>query len=59
MLFLLGYSIGQLIYSPVAKRFGRKPALYFGILVSLVGNLLCIISGPTDNLTLLVVAWLI
>ncbi len=56
MLFLLGYSIGQLIYSPVAKRFGRKPALYSGILVSLVGNILCMISGHTDNLTLLVVA---
>lgn len=59
MIFLLGYSIGQLIYSPVAKKFGRKPALYFGIIVSLVGNVLCIISGPADNLTLLVVARLI
>ncbi len=56
MLFLLGYSIGQLMYSPVAKRFGRKPALYLGIIISLVGNILCMISGPTDNLTLLLVA---
>lgn len=59
MLFLLGYSVGQLIYSPVAKRFGRKPALYVGIGVSIVGNILCIIAGHIDALGLLVVARLL
>lgn len=38
MLYLVGYSMGQLIYSPIAKRFGRKPALYIGIGVSLIGT---------------------
>ncbi|MCB1110736.1 MAG: MFS transporter [Chlamydiia bacterium] len=59
MLFLLGYSLGQLIYSPVAKRYGRKPALYVGIGVSLIGNFLCILAGYIDDLTLLVLARLI
>lgn len=26
--FLVGYALGQLVYGPIANRFGRKPALY-------------------------------
>ena len=56
MMFLLGYSLGQLIYSPIAKKFGRKPALYLGIGVSLLGNLFCIIASNFDAITSLVIA---
>ncbi|MCB1106758.1 MAG: MFS transporter [Chlamydiia bacterium] len=56
MLFLVGYSLGQLIYSPVAKRYGRKPALFLGLTLSLLGNILCILSAPFNSLFLLVVA---
>ena len=56
MVFLVGYSLGQLIYSPVAKRFGRKPALYIGISVSLIGAVLCALSGPLHNFALLIYA---
>lgn len=53
MFFLIGYSFGQLIYSPIAKRFGRKPAFYTGISISLFGSLLCILSGFLDHFSLL------
>ncbi len=56
MIFLVGYSLGQLIYSPLAKRFGRKPALYVGIAVSLVGSILCALSSPLNSFTLLIIA---
>lgn len=59
MIFLVGYSLGQLIYSPIAKRFGRKPALYIGISISLVGSALCAIAGPLHNFSLLIYSRLI
>ncbi|MGE3955052.1 MAG: MFS transporter [Parachlamydiales bacterium] len=52
-LFLLGYAFGQLIYGPLANRFGRKRALYLGIAITLVGNLMCALSGPLHTFALL------
>lgn len=59
MVYLIGYSLGQLIYSPLAKAFGRKPALYTGIGISLIGTTLCAISGPVDSFSLLITARMI
>lgn len=56
MIFLVGYSIGQLIYSPLAKRFGRKPTLYVGISISILGNILCALAGPLQDFSLLIYA---
>jgi len=52
--FLLGYAIGQLIYGPLANRFGRKFALYVGITIATLGSLFSIISSPLDSFTLLI-----
>jgi MFS family permease len=54
--FLIGYAIGQLIYGPVANRFGRKPALYAGIILQIVSSLLCVFAGMIHNYVLLVIA---
>ncbi len=35
--FFLGLAVGQLFYGPLADRFGRKPILYTGIGIYLVG----------------------
>lgn len=59
MLFLVGYSLGQLIYSPLAKRYGRKIALYIGISISIVGSVLCAFSGPLHSFSLLIYSRLI
>ncbi|RUR12757.1 MFS transporter [Legionella sp. km772] len=40
-IFLLGYVIGQLLYGPLANRFGRLFALRFGLVINLVGILIC------------------
>ncbi len=40
-IFLIGYCLGQLPYGPLANRFGRKPTIYAGIALSLLGSLLC------------------
>lgn len=43
--FLIGYAMGQLIYGPIANRFGRKPALYAGIILQIVSSFICIFAG--------------
>ena len=52
--FLLGYAIGQLIYGPIANRYGRKFALYIGIVIASVGSLFSILSSPADSFALLI-----
>ena len=41
-IFLIGYVVGQLIYGPVANRFGRLNALRSGLFINLLGVLICI-----------------
>lgn len=52
--FLIGYTFGQLIYGPIANRFGRKYALYAGIGLQILSSLLCVISGIIHQYFLLV-----
>ncbi|MET3107345.1 DHA1 family bicyclomycin/chloramphenicol resistance-like MFS transporter [Oxalobacteraceae bacterium GrIS 2.11] len=54
-LFLLGYAVGQLIYGPLANRYGRKPAFYTGIAISTVGSLISIGSEPLHSFTALII----
>ena len=54
--FLIGYAIGQLLYGPIANRFGRKPALYVGIGIQILSSGLCIVAGYLHNFELLVIA---
>ncbi len=39
--FLIGYVVGQLIYGPLANRFGRLFALRIGLLINIIGILIC------------------
>tara|TARA_R110002124_G_scaffold52032_2_gene150089 strand:+ start:9220 stop:10377 length:1158 start_codon:yes stop_codon:yes gene_type:complete len=43
-IFLLGYVIGQLIYGPIANRYGRLTALRVGLIINLIGIVMCICS---------------
>ncbi|MDC7125414.1 MAG: multidrug effflux MFS transporter [Spirochaetales bacterium] len=52
-IFLAGLSITQLIYGPIADRFGRKKPLLIGLLMFVVATLVCI---TTSNITVFIVA---
>lgn len=54
--FLIGYALGQLLYGPIANRFGRKPALYTGIMLQIISSLLCVLAGVIHFYGLLVAA---
>ncbi len=52
-LFLLGYAGGQLIYGPIANRFGRKTALHVGIVIATIGSIFSILSAPFESFGIL------
>jgi MFS family permease len=58
-LFLIGYAFGQLIYGPLAKRYGCKTAIYIGILLTLLGAGLCILAASSNRFYLLIIGRLI
>ena len=41
-----GFSLGQLLFGPVSDSFGRKPLIYFGSLIFIVG---CLVSIFADD----------
>ncbi|MGD8710065.1 MAG: multidrug effflux MFS transporter [Ectothiorhodospiraceae bacterium] len=39
--YLIGFAVAQLVYGPVADRFGRKPVLFFGISLFILASIGC------------------
>jgi MFS transporter, DHA1 family, multidrug resistance protein len=48
-IFLVGYTLGQLIYGPLANRFGRKPALLAGVSLQIIAAISCALSSYTNS----------
>lgn len=48
--FFLGYALGQSLYGPVTDRFGRKPPLYFSLMLFLVSSALCALAPSVQLL---------
>ena len=57
--FLVGYVLGQLIYGPLANRFGRLKALRIGLLINLCGILICFAGLYHHSYPLLILGRLI
>ncbi len=55
-IYLFGYTMGQLLYAPIAHAFGRKPALFLGVSIAIVGTVLCILAEPLHSFSLLLFA---
>jgi DHA1 family bicyclomycin/chloramphenicol resistance-like MFS transporter len=48
--FFLAFGVSQLVYGPAADQFGRKPPLYAGLAVFLVGTLGCALAPTIEAL---------
>lgn len=52
--FLIGYVIGQLVYGPLANRFGRLTALRIGLIINLGGIAICFAGIANASYSLLI-----
>ena len=57
--FLIGYVLGQLVYGPLANRFGRLKSLRIGLVINIVGIVICIFSVSFRTYWLLIIGRLI
>lgn len=48
--FLAGFALSQLIYGPLADRFGRKPAIVFGMLLFTLASIGCAYTESIEAL---------
>jgi DHA1 family bicyclomycin/chloramphenicol resistance-like MFS transporter len=51
--FIVGIAVGQLFYGPISDRFGRKPPLYVGFAVYMIGALGCALAVNMTMLTVM------
>jgi DHA1 family bicyclomycin/chloramphenicol resistance-like MFS transporter len=51
--FMLAFALGQLVYGPLSDRWGRRPPILLGLLIYVVGGVLCTF---TPNAAVLVCA---
>jgi DHA1 family bicyclomycin/chloramphenicol resistance-like MFS transporter len=52
MAFFVAFGVCQLIYGPVADMVGRKPPLYFGLVVFALGSIGCALAPTIEGLIL-------
>ena len=50
--YLFGMAIGQLIYGPISEGIGRKKPLMLGLIILLIGSLICMLATNIDVLIL-------
>jgi DHA1 family bicyclomycin/chloramphenicol resistance-like MFS transporter len=48
--YFCGLAVGQLIYGPISDRFGRKPPLYFGLVLFFIASLACMFATQLEFL---------
>ncbi|MDF1797340.1 MAG: MFS transporter [Coxiellaceae bacterium] len=58
-LAIIGYALGQLIYSPFANRYGRKVALYLGLSLYVFSCLLCLLGIYLHSLPIILIGRLL
>jgi DHA1 family bicyclomycin/chloramphenicol resistance-like MFS transporter len=51
--FFLGLAVGQLLYGPLADRYGRKPPLYAGLALYVAASAACAVASDIDALIVL------
>lgn len=49
-LFFVGLGFGQLLYGPISDRYGRRPVLYFGLVLYLAASFFCALSTSVNML---------
>ena len=51
--FFLGLFVGQLLYGTASDKWGRKPPLYFGLVIYIISSLACAYAPNLESLIVL------
>lgn len=54
--YLIGYAVGQLLYGPLANRFGSRLTIKIGAVLAIVGSIGCIFSYYANSFSLLILS---
>ncbi|WP_150466798.1 MFS transporter [Francisella sp. SYW-9] len=46
-IFLIGYVIGQIIYGPIAKKYGDAKTLRIGMIINIIGLIVCLVGASS------------
>lgn len=49
--YFIAFGLAQLVYGPIADRFGRKPPVFLGLAVFVAGSVLCAVAPDVSALT--------
>ncbi|WP_298985353.1 multidrug effflux MFS transporter [uncultured Roseibium sp.] len=50
--YFIAFGVAQLFYGPLADRFGRKPPVFLGLVIFIIGSILCAMASDVSMLTL-------
>tara|TARA_Y100001960_G_scaffold299970_1_gene348622 strand:+ start:1093 stop:2289 length:1197 start_codon:yes stop_codon:yes gene_type:complete len=48
--YLIGLAVAQLVYGPLSDRIGRRPALLIGLVLYVIGSLVCVVAPTIETL---------
>lgn len=48
--YLIGFSLGQLVWGPISDRFGRRKPIAIGVVIFMLGSVGCAVSGSLTTL---------
>lgn len=51
-LYLFGASLSQLVYGPLSDRYGRRPIILYGLMITVAGSISCAAAGSLTFLLL-------
>lgn len=51
-LFLVSFAASQLVYGPASDRWGRRPVLYVGLTIFVLGGIMCVFAQSAEMLIL-------
>ena len=50
--YFIAFGLAQLIYGPLADRYGRRLPVFLGLIIYIIGSLMCAWAADVDALTL-------